>query len=372
MLISLIIPVYNRPQETEELLESLALQTRSDFETVIVEDGSSPDSTSEAVAERYRNRLDITYVTRPNGGPAAARNTGVAAARGDFFIITDSDCVLPPGYMAAVYEAVERGDVEFFGGPDMAAPDFSPLQKAVSYSMTSPFTTGGIRGRKRAAGGFSPRSFNLGVSRRVFWLVGGFSDMRIGEDIDFSLRIMEQGIEARFLPEAAVCHKRRTSFRQFFKQVFIFGTARVNLGFRHRRARKVVYLLPALFTVGSAAMYVAAACSSPWFLFSSAAAAALWSLSGTGTVCGLLLVSFMSLYAPWWFSVPFGALMLLWLVDSARANQSLQIGWLSVWTSFIQLYGYGFGFLYGLWMRVVLRRDEPYTYRVTGMFARRK
>lgn len=168
MFISLVIPVYNRPQEVRELLESLTHQTRRDFETVVVEDGSAPELSSDGVVREYADRLDICYVRQPNGGPAAARNTGAAHAHGDFLVIMDSDCIVPPGYFETVYAEVEARGIAFYGGPDMAAPDFSPLQKAVSYSMTSVFTTGGIRGNRRSIGKFSPRSFNLGISRPLF------------------------------------------------------------------------------------------------------------------------------------------------------------------------------------------------------------
>lgn len=372
MFISLIIPVYNRPQEVGELLESLTLQTRRDFEVVIVEDGSEPELSSENIVDRYLDRLDIRYVRQENGGPSAARNTGAANAKGDFFVIMDSDCIVPPSYFETVYRAIEEEGIEFYGGPDAAAPDFSQLQKAVSYSMTSLFTTGGIRGNKLSAGKFSPRSFNLGISRQVFEQAGGFSDMRIGEDIDFSMRVMAAGTRARFLAEAPVCHKRRTSMKLFFKQVFIFGTARVNLNIRHPEARKAVFMLPAIFTVGSFLLFVAAACYDLWFLAGATAAILLWILLRMGTAGGLLFYLVSLLYAPWWFYIPFGALMLLWFADSSIRNRNLRIGWLSIWTSFIQLYGYGLGFLYGIYMRRILRRDEPYTYKVTKLFSRKK
>ena len=369
MYISLIIPVYNRPQETEELLESLSRQTRRDFEVVIVEDGSRPELSSADVAKRYAGILDVKYVWQENGGPAAARNTGAAAARGDFFVIMDSDCIVPPTYFETVYRRVAADGIEFYGGPDSAAPDFSPLQKAVSYSMTSVFTTGGIRGRKRGIGKFSPRSFNLGISRRLFESVGGFSDMRIGEDIDFSLRVMRTGVKAWLLDDAVVCHKRRTSMRLFFKQVFVFGTARVNLNMRHPESRKAVFWLPAVFTVGSAVLCVAAMIVSPLMALPAVAIALLGVCRLLPGFMWQLLVLVGVIYSPWWFAVPFGALMALWFVDSAVRNRSVYIGWLSVWTSFIQLYGYGCGFLYGLWLRRVLHKDERYTYKVTRFFS---
>lgn len=371
MFVSLIIPVYNRPQETRELLDSLTRQTRRDFETVVVEDGSAPHLASDRVVREYADRLDICYVRQPNGGPAAARNTGAAHAHGDFFVIMDSDCIVPPDYFATVYAEVEARGIEFYGGPDMAAPDFSPLQRAVSYSMTSVFTTGGIRGSRHSIGKFSPRSFNLGIARPLFERVGGFSDMRIGEDIDFSMRVAATGAQAWFLPDAKVCHKRRTSMRLFFKQVFVFGTARVNLDIRHPASRRVLYALPSLFTAGSLAMLLAAWYASPWFLLACIGVAALWLLGTPVQWGGLLLTVFGIAYAPWWFGIPFGALMLLWFADSSLRNRSIRIGWLSVWTSFIQLYGYGLGYLYGTWMRRIRRRDERYTYKVTGFFSQK-
>ncbi len=330
MHVSLIIPVYNRPQEVAELLESLSLQTDRDFQTVIVEDGSVLDS--RKVVEAYADRLDIVYCVQPNGGPSAARNRGAREARGDFFIFMDSDCIVPEGYVAAVRHHLEHGEIEFFGGPDSAAADFSPLQKAVSYSMTSFFTTGGIRGGHRRASKFFPRSFNLGISRELFAQVGGFPDMRIGEDIEFSMRVMETGVRAELLSDAVVCHKRRTSMRLFFKQVFVFGTARVNLMLRRPQARKFVYLLPVFFTLGS-----------------------------------ILLVILSVILSLWWLS-PLGGLALLWFVDASLRNRNLYVGWLSIWTSFIQLYGYGCGFLYGWWCRRILHRSECDTYVVTTFF----
>ena len=369
MKISLIIPVYNRPQETEELLESLTRQSRKDFEIVIVEDGSTPNLSSETVVEHFRDRLEIVYVTQPNSGPAVARNTGAANAHGDFFVIMDSDCIVPPEYFERVYDELESRDIRFFGGPDSADAGFSPLQKAVSYSMTSLFTTGGIRGNKLSLKNYTPRSFNLGISRQLYESVGGFSDMRIGEDIDFSLRVKATGAKAFFLPQAAVYHKRRTSMRLFFKQVFIFGTARINLNIRHPKSIKLLYALPALFTVVSATLALAAMCCSWKFMLTTLAISFLWATSSLGTLGGLLLYLFAAFYAPAWFSVPFGMLMLLWFTDSAIRNRNVRIGWLSIWTSFIQLYGYGLGFLYGIWMRYVLRKDEPYTYKVTKFFS---
>lgn len=331
--ISLIIPVYNRPGEVEELLESLIRQSDPRFEVVIVEDGSSVPSAE--VVQRYRDRLDINYIVQENGGPGIARNTGAKAAKGDFLVIMDSDCLVPPSYFETVHRHLAAGDIRFYGGADSAAPDFSPMQKAVSYSMTSIFTTGGIRGNKKSLEKFTPRSFNMGIDRDLFLSVGGFGKMRIGEDIDFSRRVTATGVKAVFLPDATVCHKRRTSMKLFFKQVFIFGVARINLNIRYPKSRKAVFYLPVLFTLGSAALLICAP---------------IWS---------------------WWLLIPFPALMLLWFGDSAVRNRSLRVGWLSIWTSFIQLYGYGIGFLYGAWMRHIRRWPEEKTWKVTKFFSQK-
>lgn len=373
MFISLIIPVYNRPQETEELLNSLTRQTRNDFEVVIVDDGSSQQLSSREVACRYSDRLDIKYVYQDNTGPAGARNAGAANARGDFFVIMDSDCIVPKRYFEKVYLRLENERIEFFGGPDAAARSFNNLQKAVSYSMTSLFTTGGIRGNKKRAGSFTPRSFNLGISRSLFEMVGGFEDMRIGEDIDFSTRVKETGVKVWFLPEAVVCHKRRTSLKLFFKQVFIFGVARVNLDIRHPKSRKPVFLLPALFLLGSIGMLVAVVISRPLFWLPVAAIVCLCLIGSVSfPTGGAIMTLFSVVYCPLWFWLPFVLLMALWFADSWRKYRDVKIAWLSVWTSFIQIYGYGAGYLYGVYMRRIRHYDEKETYKVTKFFPSRK
>ena len=248
MKYSVIIPVYNRPDEARELLESLCAQTCRDFEVVIVEDGSAIPC--KEVAEAYADRLDIHYYVKENGGPGRARNYGVERARGEYVLILDSDAVLPEGYIAAVEDELEREPADAFGGPDRAHPDFTPMQKAINYAMTSFFTTGGIRGGKKKLDKFYPRSFNMGVRREVYQALGGFSDMRFGEDIDFSTRIFKGGYRCRLFPEAWVWHKRRTDLKKFFKQVHNSGIARIHLSKRHPGTLKLVHLLPAVFTLG--------------------------------------------------------------------------------------------------------------------------
>lgn len=319
MKYSFIIPVYNRPDEVDELLESLARQTCRDFEVIVVEDGSSVPC--KEVADKYAGRLDIHYYNKPNSGPGQTRNYGAERSHGEYFIILDSDCILPEGYLAAVEAELQREAADAFGGPDRAHESFTDVQKAINYAMTSFFTTGGIRGGKKKMDKFYPRSFNMGVRAKVYETLGGFSKMRFGEDIDFSIRIFKGGYACRLFPQAWVWHKRRTDLTKFFKQVHNSGIARINLYKKYPESLKVVHLLPAVFTLGVA-----------FLLLCSFVCA--WSLT-------LLL-----LFA------------LIICVDSTLQNKSLKIGLLSIMASFIQLTGYGTGFLLAWWKRCVQGKDE--------------
>lgn len=319
MRYSVIIPVYNRPDEVDELLQSLTDQHFKDFEVIIVEDGSSVPC--KEVADKYSSPLDIHYYAKPNSGPGQTRNYGAERSQGEYLIILDSDCILPPGYFDAVEKELQTSPADAFGGPDRAHDSFTDIQKAINYSMTSFFTTGGIRGGKKKMDKFYPRSFNMGVRREVYQALGGFSKMRFGEDIDFSIRIFKSGYTCRLFPDAWVYHKRRTDLRKFFKQVHNSGIARINLYKKYPESLKVVHLLPAVFTLGVAFFLLGA----PFCLFS-------------------LLP--LALYA------------LLVCADSALQNRSLRIGIYSIAASFIQLIGYGTGFWRAWWQRCVLGKDE--------------
>ena len=227
MKYSLIIPVYNRPDEVDELLQSLTEQRFKDFEVIVVEDGSAVPC--KDVVEKYTACLDIHYYNKPNSGPGQTRNYGVERSQGTYVLILDSDCVLPPGYLEAIEVELGREPADAFGGPDRAHDSFTDVQKAINYAMTSFFTTGGIRGGKKKMDKFYPRSFNMGVRTEVYRALGGFSRMRFGEDIDFSIRIFKGGYRCRLFPEAWVWHKRRTDLKKFFKQVHNSGIARINL-----------------------------------------------------------------------------------------------------------------------------------------------
>ena len=248
MKYSIIVPVFNRPGEVDELLESLTHQTEKDFEVVIVEDGSQ--TPCEDVCNRYENLMDIHYYYKENSGPGQSRNYGAERAKGEYLLILDSDVVLPEGYLKAVSDELSREPADAFGGPDKAHSSFTDTQKAISYSMTSFFTTGGIRGGKKKMDKFYPRSFNMGIRRDVYLKLNGFSNMRFGEDIDFSIRIFKAGCRCRLFPEAWVWHKRRTDFRKFWRQVYNSGIARINLYKKYPESLKLVHLLPMVFTVG--------------------------------------------------------------------------------------------------------------------------
>ena len=335
MKYSIIVPVFNRPDEVDELLESLSNQTRKDFEVIIVEDGSVKNC--KDVCEKYSDILVLHYYAKENSGPGQSRNYGAERASGDYLLILDSDVVLPENYLQAVEDTLREAATEAFGGPDAAHPSFTPVQKAISYSMTSFFTTGGIRGGKAKLDKFYPRSFNMGIRRDVYLQLGGFSKMRFGEDIDFSYRIVEAGYQPRLFPKAWVWHKRRTDFRKFFRQVYNSGIARINLEKRHPGTMKLVHLLPTVFTVG---------------------------------VIGLILISaigralmhyvdrdqfYWMCFAPW---IPIILYSLLICADSTIKNKSLKVGLLSVPAAFVQLMGYGLGFIESWWKRCILRQDE--------------
>ena len=335
MKYSIIVPVYNRPDEVDELLESLSNQTQKDFEVIIVEDGSV--KTCKDVCDKYADILVLHYYAKENSGPGQSRNYGAERATGEYLLILDSDVVLPAGYIEAISQSLAANPTEAFGGPDAAHPSFTPVQKAISYSMTSFFTTGGIRGGKAKLDKFYPRSFNMGIRKDVYLHLSGFSKMRFGEDIDFSYRIVEAGYHPQLFPKAWVWHKRRTDFRKFFRQVYNSGIARINLEKRHPGTLKLVHLLPTVFTVG---------------------------------VIGLILISavgralmhyidhdqfYWMCFAPW---IPIILYSMLICIDSSIKNHSVKVGLLSIPAAFVQLMGYGLGFIESWWKRCILKQDE--------------
>ena len=353
MKYSLIIPVYNRPDEVDELLESLTHQTFKDFEVVIVEDGSTIPC--HAVAERYAPLLKMKYYQKPNSGPGQSRNYGAERSQGEYLIVLDSDCVLPPDYLQSVERELLANPCEAFGGPDRAHASFTPVQKAINYSMTSFFTTGGIRGGKKKMDKFYPRSFNMGIRADVYRHLGGFSPMRFGEDIDFSIRIFQSGARCRLFPESWVWHKRRTDFRKFFRQVHNSGIARINLYKKYPDSLKVVHLLPMLFTVAVFLLYLISFLGLALLLLGVMLLVQAPSRSCvTPQMCAIFFGTIVLVAA----QLPLLIYSLLVCVDSTIRNRSLRIGLLSIHASFVQLLGYGTGFLRAWWLRCVWGRNE--------------
>jgi glycosyltransferase involved in cell wall biosynthesis len=305
---SIIIPVYNRPNEIDELLESLTKQDFThDFEVIVIEDGSTQKS--DTIVDTYKKQLNLKYFFKENSGAGASRNFGMQNSSGNYFIILDSDVLVPSQYLSEVNKALEINYTDAFGGPDAAHKSFTRLQKAINYSMTSVLTTGGIRGKKQAVGKFQPRSFNFGVSKLAFVKTDGFSDLKIGEDIDLTFRLWQNGFDTQLIEKAVVYHKRRSSLQQFFKQTFAFGAGRPKLNKRYPGSAKPTYWFPSLFIVGIALSIVIAVFGLHQFLYF------------------------------------YGCYFLLIFLDSLYQNKNIRVAFLSMFTSFTQFLGYGLGFL---------------------------
>jgi glycosyltransferase involved in cell wall biosynthesis len=321
MFYSIIIPLYNRPQEIKELLETLTRQTYTQFEVLVIEDGSVKDASD--IANSFADKLNIKYFVKENEGQGFARNYAFERAQGDYFIIFDSDCLIPEDYLQIVNDSLTNNLLDAYGGPDAAHPSFTDTQKAISYAMTSPFTTGGIRGNKKGIGQFHPRSFNMGISRQVWEKAGGFIITRLGEDIEYSIRIHSLGYKIGLIPEAKVYHKRRANFYQFYKQLHFFGRARINVYKFFPKGLKLVHFFPACFTLS--------------LLFTLISDILNWPIA---ILCNFILAIFILLifFHAWW------------------KNKSAKIAFLSIIASVIQLTAYGLGFMQDFWKRVIINR----------------
>lgn len=325
---SVIIPVYNRPDEIVELLDSLTMQLiKSHMEVIVVEDGST--DTCEHEISHFKSQLDIQYIYQENTGPGLARNFGAQHAKGEYLLFFDSDCVIPSDYFNKILEHLKHDDLDCFGGPDKAHAFFSPIQKAISYSMTSVLTTGGIRGGKRKLDKFYPRSFNLGVKRDKFNELGGFSNMRFGEDLDFSLRAHQAGLKIGLVSDTFVYHKRRNTFRSFFKQVFNSGAARVKLTKRHKGSLKIVHLFPSLF------------------------------------VLSIPVLITLAIFWCWLFILPYIVLPIVIFADAIIKTKSVQVAFMSTYASLVQTVGYGLGFISALWVSVVKKKEGYQAFKKT-------
>ncbi len=317
---SFVIPVYNRPQEIRELLESFTeVRYSGDFEIVIVEDGSS--ETSKEVVDEFSDRLNISYYYKDNSGPGDSRNFGMRKAKGNYFIILDSDCLIPPHYLETVDEFLKSSYFDCYGGADAAHTDFTILQKAINYVMTSFLTTGGIRGNEKSVTKFEPRSFNMGISKAAFEATGGFARIHPGEDPDLSQRILKAGYKTTFIPGAAVFHKRRISWKKFHTQVTKFGMVRPILSSWHPSSAKLTFWFPTAF------------------------------------VCFSIASVILALFVDWRIILPLAVYIGLIFLHSSVKNKSIVIGLLSVVALFIQFFGYGLAFVKSTYYIRLLKKD---------------
>ncbi len=316
--ISIIIPVYNRPDEIADLMASLAEQTDKNFEVVIVEDGSTVECKQEV--EKHKGSVDYKYFYKGNEGRSIARNYGMDRADGDFFVFIDSDCILPPDYIETLRKELKDNPTDCFGGPDAAHESFSDTQKAINFAMTSFLTTGGIRGGKVSMEKFTPRTFNMGFSREVWRKTGGFREM-FSEDIDMSTRIRLNGFRILLYPDVKVFHKRRVDFRKFWRQVHIFGQSRITLKLLYPGSMKAVHWLPALFTLGAIAMIIGS-------------------------------------FFHWWMIIPLVVYILALWITGIIETRSLKIGTMGVAAAIIQLTGYGTGFIRAYVWKILLRHGR--------------
>lgn len=319
-LFSIIVPVYNRPQEVADLLKSLLEQTDHGFECVIVEDGSTENCQSECML--YEGKLRIKYFYKENQGRSIARNYGIDRADGDYLVFIDSDCILPPDYIERLRENLRKNPTDCYGGPDAAHESFTGTQKAINFAMTSFLTTGGIRGGKVQLEKFVPRTFNMGFAREVYDRVGGFREM-FSEDIDMSTRIRNAGYQPRLFHDVRVYHKRRVDFKKFWRQVHVFGMSRITLQLLYPGSMKMVHWLPALFVLFAV---------------------------------GMLIGSFFWI----WLLIPLAVYLLALLLAATWTMKDIRLGLKGLYASLVQLTGYGTGFIRAYVWKILLRhgRDE--------------
>ncbi len=319
MKYSIIIPIYNRPDEAHELLESLSKQSVQDFEIIMVEDGSSHPC--KHIVEMYAKQFNIQYFFKTNSGPGDSRNFGMQKAKGDYLIFFDSDCLIPEHYFKEVNAFLSQNPLDCFGGPDAAHPSFSIVQKAINYAMTARLTTGGIRGKKNTIDTYQPRSFNMGFTQEVYQKIGGFSDIHPGEDPDLSYRIMQAGFRVGLIEKAHVYHKRRIDFKKFAKQVYKFGVVRIILMKWYPKHKKLTYFLPSTFLLGN------------------------------------LFLMLLSIFYSFWFLIPIIVFAMISFADAFYQTKHTSIAFYAVLASFIQFFAYGYGFLKSYLLIKILKRD---------------
>jgi cellulose synthase/poly-beta-1,6-N-acetylglucosamine synthase-like glycosyltransferase len=323
MFYSIVVAAYKRADEIEEFFRHIVKQQYKDFE-VIISDGS-PDDSLRAGVMAYASAVNLKYVYKKDFKASESRNLGVTHAKGDYVIFIDSDCIVPETYLQEIDSFLQANPADAFGGPDMARDDFNPVMKAINYAMTSYLTTGGIRGKKKHVGQFELRGFNMGISKKAFEALNGFSTMQVAEDIELSARVDKAGYAKRFIPNAGVYHKRKSNFDKFFKQLRMHGKGRIDLYLRHPEKLKPLHFLPTAFVV---------------YLFTCLLVTAI--IPQWGAIMILVLIFY------------FGAIF----IDSSIFNKSIYVGLLSCWSSFLMLFSYGIGLMENFWKRIVIGKNR--------------
>lgn len=328
MFFSIITPIYQCSKETNEFLGSLVKQNYTDFEIILVEDGTK--DSSKQVIEQYSDKLNITYKYIPNTSVSYRRNYGMSVAKGDYFVFFDSDCIIPENYFQIVSNRINKDKIMAWGGPDSDHPSFSNLQKAINYSMTSVFTTGGIRGGKKKIGTYHPRSFNMGIHREVYEKTGGFPTVvSPGEDIIFSIDIQEKGYKAYLIYDAHVYHKRKISIKKYFRQISSFAFVRYPISLIYPYTFSPVFVMPSIYMLGLVFLLLLGILVNPYFL------------------------------------LPIAIHYLLIFLDASLRIKKISIGLLATLTSFVQFCAYGSGFLKSVVERYRTGKDsffEKYGY----------
>jgi len=328
---SIIIPSYNRVDEIRDLVNSFQNLSfdRNRFEVLVIDDGSV-DTTIDFL-EKFQKETNyaLLYFSQKNQGPGVARNTGMQKANGDFYIFVDSDCTVPDSWLKEIDNALNKSQADACGGPDTFRDDFPPILKAINYSMTSFLTTGGLRGKKgKKLAKFYPRSFNMGISRRLADKIGGFGSLRHGQDIEFSNRIIKSGAEVVYVPDAPVYHKRRTNIRRFYKQVFNWGVARINLYTIDKSMLEPLHAAPAMITIFTILI----------------------------SILALLVSPIRTLF--WIGCILYIAMLLFSMIDSIRIYKSLKPALYLPFIMPAQIFGYGFGFIYNFVRRIIFQKKE--------------
>lgn len=326
-IISIITPSYNRADELGYLYTSLKNQTidKKLFEFIISDDGSTDDTEKIVKSWQSESEFKIKFIKQKNQGPGSARNHGLKNVSGEIILFIDSDCEAHPDWIKTIYNAFQNEKIDAFGGPDMAKEDFEPLQKAIDFAMTSFFTTGGMRGHSdNMMAKFFPRTHNMGIRKNLYDKIGGFGDLRHGQDIEFSNRMRLSGANIKFIIGAIVYHRRRTTLKQFFKQVFNWGVARINLGKIDKNMLEFIHFIPSLAVI----------------------------------IFSIISIVFFISDIPGYFSLVIFLPLICLSIFGAIKRKDIRIFHLLIIVIPAQIFGYGLGFIFNFINRFIFKRDS--------------